>query len=74
MMGNYVNAFFDCFKRIYVPCNCRKLMEAELDDALRALLVAQTASDYADSAVEYNEKRIARLKFNLKEEKNENSY
>jgi hypothetical protein len=36
-------------------------MASELEEAKRDLLVAETASDYAESAVVYNRQRIERL-------------
>ena len=37
------------------------LMAQELEEARRDLLIAETASDYAGSAVLYNRQRIERL-------------
>ena len=37
------------------------LMAQELEEARRDLLIAETASDYAESAVIYNRQRIERL-------------
>jgi hypothetical protein len=46
------------------------LMAAELDDARRALLEAQSARDYATAMVAYHERRIDRLRATLELEAN----
>lgn len=43
------------------------LMAQELEEARRDLLVAETASDYAESAASYNRQRIERLTAALKD-------
>ena len=43
------------------------MMTSELEEARRDLLIAETASDYAESAVIYNRQRIERLTASLKE-------
>jgi len=43
------------------------LMAQELEEARRDLLIAETAADYAESAVIYNRQRIERLTASLKE-------
>ena len=43
------------------------MMTSELEEARRDLLIAETASDYAESAVIYNRQRIERLTAALKE-------
>ena len=42
-------------------------MKSELEEARRDLLIAETASDYAESAVVYNVQRIERLTESLKD-------
>ena len=59
--------FLNWLKKIYVPATCEELMARELDAARRDLLLAETARDYAESAVLYNDKRIERLTEALKE-------
>ena len=54
-------------KKIYVPATCEELMARELDTARRDLLLAETALDYAESMVLYNNQRIERLTTALKE-------
>ena len=53
-LGNWV-------KNLYAIQSVQQLMDSELDEARRDLLVAETASDYAESAVIYNRQRIERL-------------
>ena len=53
--------FLNWLKKIYVPATCEELMVRELDTALRDLLLAETARDYAESMVLYNNQRIERL-------------
>ena len=53
--------FLNWLKKIYVPATCEELMARELDTARRDLLLAETARDYAESAVIYNNQRIERL-------------
>lgn len=48
-------------KRLYALPSVEVLMAQELEEARRDLLVAETASDYAESAVVYNRQRIERL-------------
>ena len=59
--------FLNWLKKIYVPATCEELMARELDTARRDLLLAETALDYAESMVLYNNQRIERLKIALKE-------
>ena len=59
--------FLNWLKKIYVPATCEELMARELDAARRDLLLAETARDYAESAVLYNDQRIERLTEALKE-------
>jgi hypothetical protein len=54
-------------KQLYKLPSVEAMMTAELDEAKRDLLVAETAADYAESAVVYNRQRIERLTASLKE-------
>jgi len=60
---NYIN----WLKKLYVPATCEELMVRELDTARRDLLLAETAKDYSESMVLYNNQRIERLTAALKE-------
>ena len=53
--------FINWLKKLYVPATCEELMARELDAARRDLLIAETAKDYAESMVLYNNQRIERL-------------
>ena len=59
--------FLNWLKKIYVPATCEELMARELDAARRDLLLAETAKDYSESMVLYNNQRIQRLTEALKE-------
>jgi len=59
--------FLEWIKRMYTPATCEELMVRELDTARRDLLLAETAKDYAESMVLYNQQRIERLTAALKE-------
>ena len=59
--------FLNWIKRMYTPATCEELMVRELDTARRDLLLAETAQDYAESMVLYNNQRIQRLTEALKE-------
>ena len=59
--------FLNWLKKIYVPATCEELMARELDTARRDLLVSETARDYAESMVLYNNQRIERLTAALQE-------
>ena len=59
--------FLNWIKKLYVPATCEELMVRELDTAKRDLLLAETARDYAESMVLYNNQRIQRLTAALKE-------
>ena len=59
--------FLEWVKRMYTPATCEELMVRELDTARRDLLMAETALDYAESMVLYNNQRIQRLTEALKE-------
>ena len=59
--------FLNWLKKIYVPATCEELMARELDTARRDLLVSETARDYAESMVLYNNQRIDRLTAALQE-------
>jgi hypothetical protein len=59
--------FLNWIKRMYTPATCEELMMRELDTARRDLLLAETARDYAESMVLYNNQRIQRLTEALKE-------
>jgi hypothetical protein len=59
--------FLNWLKKIYVPATCEELMARELDAARRDLLLAETARDYSESMVLYNNQRIQRLTEALKE-------
>ena len=48
-------------KRLYALPPVEEMMTSELEEARRDLLIAETASDYAESAVIYNRQRIERL-------------
>jgi hypothetical protein len=54
-------------KRLYALPPVEEMMTSELEEARRDLLIAETASDYAESAVIYNRQRIERLTASLKE-------
>lgn len=53
--------FINWIKKIYVPATCEELMARELDTARRDLLLSETARDYAEAMVLYNNQRIERL-------------
>ena len=59
--------FLNWLKKIYVPATCEELMARELDTARRDLLLSETARDYAEAMVLYNNQRIERLTTALKE-------
>ena len=59
--------FLEWIRQLYTPATCEELMVRELDTAKRDLLVAETARDYAESMVLYNNQRIERLTTALKE-------
>ena len=59
--------FLEWIKRMYTPMTCEELMARELDAARRDLLMAETALDYSESMVLYNNQRIERLTAALKE-------
>ena len=59
--------FLEWIKQLYTPATCEELMARELDTARRDLLIAETAKDYAESMVLYNNQRIERLTEALKE-------
>lgn len=59
--------FLEWIKRMYTPTTCEELMVRELDTARRDLLLAETAQDYAEAMVIYNQQRIERLTAALKE-------
>jgi len=54
-------------KQLYKLPPVKEMMTSELEEARRDLLIAETASDYAESAVVYNRQRIERLTASLKE-------
>ena len=54
-------------KQLYKLPPVEEMMKSELEEARRDLLVAETAADYAESAVIYNRQRIERLTAALKE-------
>ena len=58
--------FLNWIRQIYTPATCEELMARELDAARRDLLIAETAKDYAESMVLYNNQRIERLTEALK--------
>ena len=59
--------FLNWVKHLYTPATCEELMARELDAARRDLLLAETALDYSESMVLYNNQRIQRLTEALKE-------
>lgn len=59
--------FLEWVKQMYTPATCEELMVRELDASRRDLLLAETAKDYAESMVLYNNQRIERLTEALKE-------
>ena len=59
--------FLNWVIQLYTPATCEELMARELDTARRDLLLAETAQDYAESMVLYNNQRIQRLTEALKE-------
>ena len=59
--------FLEWIRRMYTPATCEELMARELDAARRDLLMAETALDYSESMVLYNNQRIERLTAALKE-------
>jgi hypothetical protein len=59
--------FLNWLKKLYIPATCEELMVRELDTARRDLLLAETAQDYAEAMVVYNQQRIERLTAALKE-------
>ena len=59
--------FLEWLKRMYTPATCEELMVRELDASRRDLLLAETAKDYSESMVLYNNQRIERLTTALKE-------
>ena len=54
-------------KQLYKLPSVEIMMAQELEEARRDLLMAETASDYAESAVLYNRQRIERLTAALKD-------
>jgi hypothetical protein len=58
--------FLNWVIQLYTPATCEELMARELDTARRDLLLAETAKDYAESMVLYNNQRIERLTVELK--------
>lgn len=52
---------FDDFKKVFQRPSLLELATQELADAEHSRLAAQTAVEYAESLVIYNDKRIARL-------------
>ena len=59
--------FLNWIRQLYTPATCEELMARELDSARRDLLLAETAQDYAESVVIYNNQRIERLGLRGKE-------
>jgi len=59
--------FLEWIRHLYTPATCEELMARELDAARRDLLLAETALDYSESLVLYNNQRIERLTTALKE-------
>ena len=59
--------FLEWIRQLYTPATCEEMMARELDTARRDLLLAETARDYAESMVLYNNQRIQRLTEALKE-------
>jgi len=59
--------FLAWIRQLYTPATCEELMAREIDTARRDLLLAETAQDYAESMVLYNNQRIQRLTEALKE-------
>ena len=59
--------FLEWIRHLYTPATCEELMARELDAARRGLLLAETAQDYAESVVIYNNQRIERLTAAMKE-------
>ena len=59
--------FLNWIRHLYTPATCEELMARELDAARRDLLLSETARDYAESMVLYNNQRIERLTAALKE-------
>ena len=53
--------FLNWIRQMYTPATCEELMARELDAAKRDLLLAETAVEYAESMVLYNNQRIERL-------------
>jgi len=58
-------------KQLYALPPVEEMMKSELEEARRDLLIAETASDYAESAVVYNRQRIERLTASLLQFKSE---
>ena len=54
-------------KQLYKLPPVEIMMASELEEARRDLLIAETAADYAESAVLYNRQRIERLTASLKD-------
>ena len=50
------------FKTTWGAGNSQDLAKAELEEARRSLLEALSAAEYAQAMVEYNTKRVERLK------------
>ena len=53
--------FLNWIRQMYTPSTCEELMSRELDTARRDLLLSETARDYAEAMVLYNNQRIERL-------------
>ncbi|CAB4134471.1 hypothetical protein UFOVP273_90 [uncultured Caudovirales phage] len=53
--------------RLFRPIPVTKLLQEELMEARREFLKAETAKEYADSIVQYNAQRIARIKQRMAE-------
>jgi hypothetical protein len=61
-------------KDILRPKTIYEVIQTELQDAHLRKLEAETAAEYANSAMQYNEDRIARLKKRLLEHTQEGDY
>lgn len=53
-------------RQIFAAPSANQLAVRELEDAQRALLIAQTSLDHAKASVQFNQDRIARLEAYLR--------
>lgn len=57
---------FKSIRRAFRALTPKMMAEVELQEARKALLIAETGKDWAESQVRYNKARIARLEQQVK--------